>query len=66
MMELTPKQQQALQIAFDHGYYQWPRKTNLNDLALASGCNRRTLQENLRRAESKVFNHLSKNMSRWG
>lgn len=56
--DLTPKQMQALMVALTQGYYTWPRKMNLNELAAVSGIKRRTIQENLRRAEAKIFRRL--------
>ncbi|MFH1520807.1 MAG: helix-turn-helix domain-containing protein [Candidatus Micrarchaeota archaeon] len=55
---LTPKQQQAIVSAISMGYYTWPKQTNLEELAARLGIKRRTLQENLRKAESKVLQNL--------
>ncbi len=55
---LTSKQTQALVSAISMGYYEWPKKANLEELAAKLGIKRRTLQENLRKAESKVFPKL--------
>lgn len=52
---LTLKQQQALLQALDHGYYAWPRRSTLQEIAHKSGAKRRTFQEHLRLAESKVI-----------
>lgn len=59
---LTSKQMNAMMIALNYGYYNWPRKANLNDVAVAAGMNRRTFQENLRRAECKVFANIKKEL----
>ena len=56
--ELTPKQMDALVIALEHGYYEWPKDANLSEIATITNRNRRSLQENLRRAEAKVFRKL--------
>ncbi|VVC04167.1 HTH DNA binding domain protein [Candidatus Bilamarchaeum dharawalense] len=52
---LTPKQQQAIVSAISMGYYEWPKQANLEELAARLGVKRRALQENLRKAESKVL-----------
>jgi predicted DNA binding protein len=57
---LTTKQMEALTLALSNDYYTWPRKVNLDELSKKTGINRRTLQENLRRAEKKVFSSLKK------
>ncbi len=52
---LTAKQKRAMALALDNGYYEWPKKVNLDELAAMEKISRRSLQERLRRAESKVF-----------
>ncbi|MCR4368865.1 MAG: helix-turn-helix domain-containing protein [archaeon] len=52
---LTEKQAKALRIARALGYYTWPRKVGLEEMAKASETSRRAFQENLRKAEAKVF-----------
>ncbi len=52
---LTPKQREALISAISAGYYSWPKKMNLEELAGKLGKKRRAVQENLRKAEGKVF-----------
>lgn len=53
--DLTLKQQQALLQALSHGYYSWPRRMPLKDLAATLGVKRRTFQEHLRLAEAKFM-----------
>ncbi|MFH1785288.1 MAG: helix-turn-helix domain-containing protein [Candidatus Micrarchaeota archaeon] len=55
---LTPKQRQALASAVSMGYYEWPKKVNLEELASRLGIKRRALQENLRKAEGRVLQKL--------
>jgi len=62
LYNLTPKQVNALQIAFTNGYYEWPKKARLEDLAESYGGTRRSFQESLRKAESKVMPHLIKDI----
>jgi len=58
---LTHKQRDALSVALMNGYYSWPKKTDLQDLAKAAHVSRRSLQERLRRAEAKLFPDAVKN-----
>ncbi|HLD60361.1 MAG TPA: helix-turn-helix domain-containing protein, partial [Candidatus Bilamarchaeaceae archaeon] len=55
---LTQKQKQAIASAISLGYYEWPKKVNLKELAKKLGIKRRALQENLRKAESKVLPNI--------
>ncbi|MBI5046807.1 helix-turn-helix domain-containing protein [Candidatus Micrarchaeota archaeon] len=55
---LTDKQKQAVSAAISMGYYSWPKKVNLEELAAKLGIKRRTLQENLRKAEAKILPSL--------
>ncbi|MBI5159139.1 helix-turn-helix domain-containing protein [Candidatus Micrarchaeota archaeon] len=52
---LTDKQKQAVTQAVANGYYEWPKKNNLEELARKLGRKRRTLQEHLRKAEGKII-----------
>lgn len=51
---LTPKQREALRLAYEEGYYDLPRKTNLTDLSKRIGISRRSLSDRLRRAERQL------------
>ncbi|MEZ0345916.1 MAG: helix-turn-helix domain-containing protein [Infirmifilum sp.] len=52
---LTPSQRSILKEAFTLGYYDWPRKVSLSELAAKFGVSKATLSEHLRRAEQKLF-----------
>ena len=52
---LTPKQAEALAIAYSSGYYEIPRRKNVKDIAMNIGVARVTFQERLRRAENRVI-----------
>jgi predicted DNA binding protein len=52
---LTPKQFEALIVADKHGYYSWPRKANLSELAEKLKMSRQGFQDNLRAAETKIL-----------
>ncbi|MBS3162597.1 helix-turn-helix domain-containing protein [Candidatus Woesearchaeota archaeon] len=56
--ELSPKQKEALDLAVKEGYYQFPRKIKLEELAKLSHVKRQTFQENLRRGERKLIPFL--------
>jgi|ETN02SMinimDraft_4_1059925.scaffolds.fasta_scaffold501587_1 predicted DNA binding protein len=63
-VRITQKQFEALHTALKHKYYSWPRKVTLEDLAQRSDTTRRAFQENLRKAEAKLFPHLVKKFMR--
>jgi len=56
--KLTEKQANAIQLAVSHNFYDWPRKVSLDEVSAMVGMKRRTFQENLRKAESKIMPHL--------
>jgi predicted DNA binding protein len=53
--ELTDKQNQALAIAIKNGYYNYPRKTSIEQLARISNLSFSTFHAHLRKAESKLL-----------
>ncbi len=53
--KISEKQKQAIELAFEHRYYKYPRKTNLDKLAKLSKVSKQTFRENLRRAEEKII-----------
>jgi len=53
--KLSEKQRDALYLALEAGYYSFPRKADLKDLAKATRVSIPTFQEHLRRAEVKVM-----------
>ncbi|NTV23573.1 MAG: hypothetical protein HGA85_04320 [Nanoarchaeota archaeon] len=56
--KLTEKQRKALELALEHGYYTFPRKIDVERLAMISKVPRTTYQEHLRKAESKLMQIL--------
>jgi len=52
---ITQKQSDALKVALLNNYYSWPRGATLEELAKVSKVSRRSMQERLRRAESKLL-----------
>lgn len=58
--DLTEKQKQTLELAFKEGYYEYPKKITLPDLAKLSKCSYSTFQEHLKKAEKKVIESFLK------
>ncbi len=54
-MSLTVKEEKYLRIAFDQGYYDVPRRTDLDTLCERIGCSKSTLNVSLRNAERKII-----------
>ncbi|MGC8987777.1 helix-turn-helix domain-containing protein [Infirmifilum sp.] len=52
---LTPQQRNILKKAYTLGYYDWPRKISLSELAEEFEISKATLSEHLRRGEQKLF-----------
>ncbi len=55
---LTEKQKQAFKLAVDKGYYGYPRKVDIVQLAKEFGCSHSTFQFHLRNAEKKLMPSL--------
>jgi len=60
MPSLTEKQQCAFQLAQELGYYDYPRKITVTELAKKMREPRTTVQEHLRKAEAKVMAELKR------
>ena len=52
---LTGRQEEILSIAFESGYFDFPKKTGLKELAARTGVKESTLAEILRRGQKKVL-----------
>ncbi len=59
--ELPEKQKEAFRLAIENGYYTWPRKKDLSDLARMMKISTSTYQEHLRKAEAKLLPFFAKN-----
>ncbi len=58
---LTDRQEEVVRMACDLGYYDIPRRTDLNELAKRLGIGKSTLDVILRRAEGKLVRcHLTR------
>ncbi len=53
--ELTGKQRGAIELAYENGYYTFPRKISVEQLAQLAKTPRATFQEHLRKAEAKIL-----------
>ena len=62
--ELTEKQLNALQLALENGYYDYPRKTSLKQLAKKAGLAFSTFQAHIRKAENKIISFAVKALRR--
>lgn len=58
LTDLTQKQLLAFQLACQLGYYKYPRKISLEELATAAKLSYSTYKEHLRRAEEKIMPHV--------
>lgn len=58
MPKLAPAQLRALCLAYDRGYYAYPRKATLRQLAALAGVSLSTFQESLRKAEAILLPKL--------
>ena len=52
---LTTRQEQILSMAFERGYFDFPKKEGLKELAVETGIRASTLDEILRRGQRKVL-----------
>lgn len=52
---LSSRQREALTLARERGYYEWPRDVTATELAAELGVAKTTFLEHLRRAESKML-----------
>lgn len=52
--DLTPRQERALEVAYHLGYFAYPRRADLSDVARALAVSRSTAMEVLRRAMMKL------------
>lgn len=55
---LTPRQRDAIYLAKELGYYEWPRKVNAEQIAKHMNITKSTLIEHLRKAENSLINQI--------
>jgi predicted DNA binding protein len=53
--ELTSKQKESLLLAVKNGFYEYPKKIELQELAILMKLSRQTYQEHLHKAEKKIL-----------
>ncbi|KKN12785.1 hypothetical protein LCGC14_1013030 [marine sediment metagenome] len=56
--DLTPRQRDAILLAKELGYYEWPRKMNAGQIAKHMNITKSTLVEHLHKAENVIINQL--------
>ena len=56
--KLPLQQKKAIQLAYQYGYYEYPRSINLEKLSKMSKVSKATFRESLRRAEAKLIPKL--------
>ena len=60
--ELTKKQKRALEIAINNGYYDYPKKVNMEKLAKIMGVSYSTYQAHLKKAEGQIIPSVYKEL----
>jgi predicted DNA binding protein len=60
--ELTKKQKQALEIAINNGYYDYPKKINMETLAKIMKVSYSTYQAHLKKAEGQILPAIYKEL----
>ncbi len=60
--ELTKNQKKALEIAINKGYYNYPKKINMEKLAKIMGISYSTYQAHLKKAEGKILPEIYKEL----
>ena len=53
--KLSEKQREAVNLAYKKGYYEYPKKIDLGELAKLMSVSKSTFQEHLKRAEGKLI-----------
>ncbi len=60
--KLSPQQQRAMMVAIENGYYEYPRKITLEELAKIMKISFSTYQMHLRKAEQKMIPFIHEKM----
>ena len=60
--KIPPKQKKAFELAIKNGYYHFPRRIDLKDLASLMDISTQTYHEHLRKAEEKLLPFFSENI----
>jgi PAS domain S-box-containing protein len=62
--ELTAAQQEAVEAAYEAGFFEWPRDSTSEDIAAALGISQPAFAQRLRAAESKLFDAYCRGVRR--
>lgn len=62
MPNLTNLQKKAVSLAFEHGYYKWPKETDFQKLSKLMKVSVPTFREHLKKAEEKLMPELIERM----
>jgi len=57
-LNLTEYEFQVLKEAYESGYFDWPKRTNLDKLAKSLGLSKTTVLEHIRKAERKILKYF--------
>ena len=60
--DLTKKQKQALELAINNGYYDYPKKITMEKLAKLMKISYSTYQQHLKTSESKIMPSIYKEL----
>jgi predicted DNA binding protein len=63
MPDMTGQQRKAIMLAYSNGFYDFPKKTNIQNLAKLMKCSPSTFQEHLRKAEEKLVPFVLESIS---
>ncbi|HSV42681.1 MAG TPA: helix-turn-helix domain-containing protein, partial [Methanomassiliicoccales archaeon] len=55
---LTDKQRKTVAAAYEHGYYDYPKKIGSEELAKKIGISKGTMMEHLRKAEGRLLREI--------
>jgi len=61
LSRLTPRQKEALQLAYRKEYYDHPRKTTIQNMASEMAIGKSTFQTHLRKAEKRILEAIMEN-----
>lgn len=62
---ITPKQQEAFELAYRSGYYRRPREADLGDLARELEISRSAVSQRLRTAEARLVTEFLSSVRPW-
>jgi predicted DNA binding protein len=60
--ELSKNQKKAMELAISRGYYEYPKKIKMEELAKIMGISYSTFQEHLKKAESNILPEIYKEL----